>query len=61
LAQDADILRQQTQGIQRFGGEAYMSTELDLMGPEIWRMLRQAERGLDPNAAEIDLSIELVV
>ena len=38
-----------------------MSTELDLMSPEIWRMLRQAERGLDPNAAEIDLSIELVV
>ena len=61
LAQDVDILREQTQGIRRFGGEAYMSTELDLMGPEIWRMLRQAERGLDPNAAGIDLSIEMMV
>ena len=32
--------------IRRFGGERYASTELDLMGPEIWRMLKQAERGL---------------
>jgi phenylpropionate dioxygenase-like ring-hydroxylating dioxygenase large terminal subunit len=43
--QDAEILRQQTRNVQRFGGEQFMSTEIDLMGPHIWRLLRQAERG----------------
>jgi phenylpropionate dioxygenase-like ring-hydroxylating dioxygenase large terminal subunit len=59
LPQDVAILREQTETLRRFGGEAYRSTELDLMGPEIWRMLRQAERGLDPNAAEIDCRVRL--
>ena len=54
LRQDRDALRAQTEAIRRFGGERYASTELDLMGPEILRMLRQAERGLarDENVAE---------
>jgi phenylpropionate dioxygenase-like ring-hydroxylating dioxygenase large terminal subunit len=46
LRQDRDALAAQTGAIQRFGGERYASTELDLMGPEILRMLKQAERGL---------------
>ncbi len=46
LRQDRDALRTQTEGIRRFGGERYASTELDLMGPEILRMLKQSERGL---------------
>ncbi len=46
LTQDRDALRTQTGTIRRFGGERYASTELDLMGPEILRMLKQAERGL---------------
>jgi nitrite reductase/ring-hydroxylating ferredoxin subunit len=46
LAQDRDALRAQSEAIRRFGGERYASTELDLMGPEIWRLLKQAERGL---------------
>lgn len=61
LAQDVDILAEQTATIQRFGGEAYRSTDLDLMGPEIWRMLRQAERGLDPNAADIERRVRITV
>ena len=61
LAQDVEILARQTEGIRRFGGESYMSTELDLMGPEIWRMLRQAERGLDPDAADIALRARITV
>lgn len=61
LAQDVDILAEQTATIRRFGGEAYMSTELDLMGPEIWRMLRQAERGLDPNSADIATRVRITV
>ncbi len=43
--QDARILKTQTETIRRFGGEQFMSTELDLMGPHIWRLLKQAERG----------------
>ena len=54
LRQDRDALRVQTESIRRFGGERYASTELDLMGPEILRMLKQAERGLavDEDAPE---------
>lgn len=59
LGQDLAILREQTEAIRRFGGEAYASTELDLMGPEIWRMLRQAERGLDPCAADVACEITM--
>lgn len=43
--QDAAILRRQTQVIERFGGEAYASTEIDVLGPQILRLLRNAERG----------------
>ncbi len=44
LRQDAEILRAQTETQRRFGGERHTSTELDLMGRAIWRLLRQAER-----------------
>ena len=47
--QDADILEIQTETIRRFGGEQFVSTDLDLLGPHIWRLLLQAERGnLEP-------------
>jgi phenylpropionate dioxygenase-like ring-hydroxylating dioxygenase large terminal subunit len=45
FAQDARILRAQSDNVRRFGGEQYMSTELDFLGPHVWRLLRQAERG----------------
>jgi phenylpropionate dioxygenase-like ring-hydroxylating dioxygenase large terminal subunit len=45
LAQDARILRAQTNVIQSFGGEQFMSTEIDALGPHILRLLRNAERG----------------
>lgn len=43
--QDAEVLRLQTEAIRRFGGEQFMSTDVDVLGREIWRLLRQAERG----------------
>lgn len=43
--QDADLLARQTENIQRFGGEQYVSTEVDVLGPHILRLLRAAERG----------------
>jgi phenylpropionate dioxygenase-like ring-hydroxylating dioxygenase large terminal subunit len=45
FAQDEMILRRQAENIRRFGGEQFVSTELDVMGTRIWRMLRRAERG----------------
>lgn len=43
--QDSVILRQQSETIRRFGGEQYMSTEIDVLGQHVWRLLRAAERG----------------
>jgi hypothetical protein len=45
FAQDAAILEKQTENIRRFGGEQYVSTEVDVLGPAIQRLLRAAERG----------------
>lgn len=44
LKQDATMLAHQSAQIRRFGGESFTSTELDLLGAAIWRLLRQAER-----------------
>jgi len=43
--QDAELLKLQTENIQRFGGEQYASTEIDVLGRHIWRLMRKAERG----------------
>ncbi len=45
FGQDARMLKKQTETIERFGGEQYVSTEIDVLGPHILRLLRQAERG----------------
>jgi phenylpropionate dioxygenase-like ring-hydroxylating dioxygenase large terminal subunit len=45
FGQDAKMLRHQTETVQRFGGEQFMNTDIDVLGPEIWRLLKQAERG----------------
>ena len=47
LGQDADMLARQAETTRRFGGERYTSTELDLMGNGIWRLLRQAAEPLE--------------
>jgi len=44
LRQDASMLSRQSERIHRFGGERFSSTELDVLGAAIWRLLRQAER-----------------
>jgi phenylpropionate dioxygenase-like ring-hydroxylating dioxygenase large terminal subunit len=46
--QDAAMLQEQSNNVQRFGGEQFISTEIDMMGPQIWRLLKQAERGDEP-------------
>lgn len=49
FGQDKKMLDAQAKTVQAFGGEQYMSTDLDLIGPHIWRLLKQAESGVpDP-------------
>lgn len=45
LRQDAAMLKLQTANVEYFGGERYVSTEIDVLGPHIWRLLKAAERG----------------
>ena len=45
FAQDAELLALQTENIKRFGGEQYASTDIDVLGKHIWRLMRKAERG----------------
>jgi hypothetical protein len=61
--QDAEILKVQTGSIRRFGGEQFMSTDIDVLGREIWRLLRQAERGEPQPIADEPVSrrLELMV
>jgi phenylpropionate dioxygenase-like ring-hydroxylating dioxygenase large terminal subunit len=51
LRQDQAILKAQTENVRRFGGERFASTEIDILGSQIWWLLRRAERveqGLAP-------------
>ncbi len=58
LQQDVDMLEHQTRNIRRFGGERYASTDLDLLGNAIWRLMRQAEKA-DRNEQETQLDIRV--
>ena len=54
--QDRVILEAQTRTTRRFGGEQFVSSELDLMGPQVWRLLKQAESGSLPREAAPSVS-----
>ncbi|WP_240481164.1 Rieske 2Fe-2S domain-containing protein [Sandaracinus amylolyticus] len=58
--QDAVVLKQQTETIKKFGGEQFASTEIDVLGKHIWRLLRAAERG-DASPPEEEAELQLVV
>ncbi len=58
LGQDADALARQTERTRSLGGERYASTELDLLGTAIWRLLHQAEAA-EQNAGD-DLPLATV-
>jgi phenylpropionate dioxygenase-like ring-hydroxylating dioxygenase large terminal subunit len=46
--QDARMLTLQAENIERFGGESFASTSLDVLGPQIWKLLERAARGESP-------------
>ena len=60
FGQDARILRAQADNIRRFGGEQYQSTELDFLGPHIWRLLKQAESGERGGDAVVERTIRFL-
>ncbi len=43
--QDAHLLARQTRALQAFGEQRYASTEIDLLGPHILKLLQRAESG----------------
>jgi phenylpropionate dioxygenase-like ring-hydroxylating dioxygenase large terminal subunit len=49
--QDMSILARQTATIRRFGGERLASTEIDVLGPQIWRLLQEAAHGTTAGTA----------
>ena len=53
VGQDSVVLRAQTEAVKRFGGEKFASTEIDVLGPHILRLLRQAERGTRGDSEEL--------
>lgn len=63
FAQDAVMLQQQTDSIHRFGGQAYASTEVDLLGPHILKLMLRAERGElgDPKAEPWTREVRMLV
>jgi phenylpropionate dioxygenase-like ring-hydroxylating dioxygenase large terminal subunit len=61
--QDARILQRQTDNIKQFGGEQFASTEIDVLGKHIWRLMRAAERGetLGDELSEEEKRVSLVL
>jgi phenylpropionate dioxygenase-like ring-hydroxylating dioxygenase large terminal subunit len=57
LRQDARILRAQSATIRRFGGASFVSTSLDLLGPEIERWMREGRAASPAAGSRIDLTV----
>lgn len=60
--QDAVMLAAQAAHIERFGGEQFVSTEIDALGPAILKLMRQGERGVvealdDPEIRRFTLKV----
>lgn len=61
FAQDRVVLELQTASAQRFAGSRYASTEVDLIGPHILRLLNRAASGAadpaEPYRTEIEIDV----
>ena len=62
FAQDARVLERQTETLDHFGEERYASTDIDLLGPQILKLLQRAEKGdIDPTAKPWSREVTLTV
>jgi hypothetical protein len=52
LRQDIEILRRQTEQVERFGAEEFASTEIDVLGLRIKKLLREAASGRGSTALD---------
>lgn len=57
FSQDRALLSRQRAQVKRFGGEKYVSTELDVLGPHITLLLKHAEKGEDATPHEHQLQM----
>jgi len=62
LRQDQEIVRAQTEVITRFGGERYASTEIDVLGNDIHRLMKQAASGdpVEPEAPSVERRVRML-
>jgi nitrite reductase/ring-hydroxylating ferredoxin subunit len=58
LGQDAKMLKHQSDAVMRFGGEQLVSTDVDVLGPHILRLLKNAEQGKRGDDDESDEASE---
>jgi hypothetical protein len=60
LRQDIEILRRQTEQVKRFGAEDFASTEIDVLGLRIKKLLREASSG-KASTAQDERRIKMLV
>ena len=60
LRQDKEILRRQTEQVEHFGGEEFASTEIDVLGLRIKKLLREAAAGR-PSTPQEERRIKMLV
>ncbi len=60
LRQDMEILRRQTEQVARFGAEDFASTEIDVLGLRIKKLLREAASGR-PSSPQDERRIKMLV
>ncbi len=61
FAQDAVILEQQTETLRTFGETQYVSTEVDLLGPHIYRLLHRAASGATEPSEPYHTTVQIEV
>lgn len=61
VEQDAAILEQQTQRTRELGGEQFVSTEVDVLGSSILKLLRWGEQGSVPDVPDETREIEMEI
>jgi hypothetical protein len=62
FAQDAKILAAQTRTIHTFGEERFVSTEIDILGAQILRLMKRAAAGAsgdDDEAYEKEITLRI--